>query len=112
MIRVLHHNQKVNQPWEVYVGRPSPLGNPFSPVATRIPTFRVRDRDEAIANYRAWLRERIQVGDVKVRKALEELKALYVQHQKLDLICWCHPKPCHASILREYLMKGTIDDPG
>lgn len=111
MIRVIHHHQKTNQPWEVYVGRPSPLGNPFSPIETRVPTFRVRDREEAVANYRVWLRERIEVGDVKVRKALEELRAVHTKYQKLDLVCWCHPQLCHASVLREYLMTGAINDP-
>lgn len=65
----------------VYVGRPSPWGNPFV-------TGKDGTRDEVIAKFEAYLMSSPEL----LRKCREEL------HGK-DLICWCHPKRCHADIL-------------
>ena len=51
-----------------YVGRPSPLGNPFR-------LGRESDRDLVIALYEVWLRERIETRD---RSVCKELTRLYV----------------------------------
>ena len=62
--------------YAVYVGRPSPWGNPF--VIGRDGT-----REQVIERYR-----------------LEVLP--YLDLQPLvgrDLVCWCSPLPCHADVL-------------
>src|SRR5690606_35695763 len=68
----------------VYVGRPGRWGNPFI-------MQHEGQRELVIAQYRAWLWEEIQSGQV----GLHELAAL---HQR-DLSCWCVPKACHADVL-------------
>lgn len=108
MIRVIHHNERVYTPWEVYVGRPSPLGNPFSHIKTTVPTFRVLTREEAIINYREWLAERVAKGDFKVMQALSELVLVHAKYRQLDLVCWCHPRPCHANVIAKYLSERII----
>ena len=68
--------------WEgVYVGRPSPWGNPFV-------IGRDGNRVEVIAQFRAYAERMLQAEP-------EWLKPL-VGH---DLVCWCAPKICHADVL-------------
>lgn len=64
----------------VYVGRPSPWGNPFD----------TGTREEKVENYRKWIMEWEQTG---LRQRIrDELRGK-------DLICFCKPKPCHADML-------------
>lgn len=78
-----------------YVGRPSPLGNPF----------RMRNESErarVIAKYDAWLRSKIAKGDKRV---CDELNRLYkiARDGELVLVCWCAPKACHADVIKRVL---------
>lgn len=69
--------------FDVYVGRPSPYGNPFV-------IGRDGSRDEVIAKYRAWLMAKPEL----VAQAKRELKGKV-------LACWCAPLACHADVLVE-----------
>jgi hypothetical protein len=68
----------------VYVGRPSPWGNPFE-------IGKHGTREEVIEKYRAWLGARPEL--------VERLRAL----EPHALECWCAPLACHASVLVEAL---------
>lgn len=88
----------------VYVGRPTPWGNPFEVGASYVyvngipmPTLfqperrPVDDATHAVALYREWL-------DTRPRRvaAIASLLAGY------DLACWCPlDQPCHADVLLE-----------
>jgi len=65
----------------VYVGRPTPFGNPFE-------IGRDGTRAEVIKKYEEWITTNIGLRN----KAKKELKGK-------SLICWCAPLPCHADIL-------------
>lgn len=67
-------------PFDVYIGRPGPWGNPFV-------IGRDGDRDEVIRRYEAWLLEQ---PDLVVR--LPELRGKV-------LGCWCAPRHCHGDVL-------------
>ena len=69
---------------DVYVGRPSPFGNPFH-------TKPGEDRMAVIARYQTYFMERIE-SDPEFRVAAEELKGKI-------LGCHCKPKPCHGDIV-------------
>jgi hypothetical protein len=78
MTRVVHCKKA---PYDVYIGRPGPWGNPFV-------LNREADRPKVIAEYRNWL---LTQPDL-VARAQRELK-----DQVLG--CWCAPKPCHGDVL-------------
>lgn len=78
---------------QVYVGRPSSLGNPF--VIGKDGT-----RADVVAKYRAWLEDRKDYPSV--RKELSRLLAI-AQKGPLELICWCAPQACHADVIKECL---------
>lgn len=76
----------------VYVGRPSPLGNPFSHLD--LPnTIRRADLVEAVESYREWLWGKIKSQDSAVMTALGALT------EKSILGCWCKPKLCHGDVI-------------
>lgn len=74
-------------PYDVYIGRPSKWGNPFSHKLGTRAQFVVASRAEAIARYRTWI-----LQQPALLQALPELKGK-------RLGCWCHPLPCHGDVL-------------
>ena len=96
MVAILVLNKRNAATRSEYVGRPSPLGNPFK-------LERESNRDAVIGQYEVWLRERITARDQRV---CEELNRLYVIARDaglLELVCWCAPKRCHAEVIRKVL---------
>ena len=68
----------------VYVGRPTKYGNPFI-VGVH------GEQGECVQQFEKWIETQPQlIADVK-----KELKGK-------DLICWCHPRRCHADVLLKY----------
>lgn len=84
--RVVHCRR---EPFDVYIGRPSKWGNPFSHIRGKetLAKHLVKDRDEAIARYRQWI-----LTQPQLLKDLGELKGKV-------LGCWCSPQRCHGEIL-------------
>ncbi len=72
-------------PFDVYVGRPGPFGNPFV-------LGKDGNREEVIAKYRAFVNEPQQFNFVQRLK--RELRGK-------TLGCWCAPKACHGDVLLE-----------
>lgn len=73
--------------YDVYIGRPSKWGNPFSHLPKTRADYRVDTREDAIQMYEAWIQTQPDL-----MRALGELKGKV-------LGCWCHPKPCHGDVL-------------
>lgn len=66
--------------YDVYIGRPSKWGNPFSIGVDGT-------RDEVVSKYEAYIMSRPQLLD-----SLQELEGKV-------LGCWCKPHVCHGDIL-------------
>lgn len=93
-IVVVHkHSPKRTGYKRVYVGRPTPLGNPF-----KVKPHGPYERDETIKLYRRWLAERV-LGDVDTPQR-RMLQALAAETQPLELACWCAPRACHADVIK------------
>jgi len=91
----------------VYIGRPSPLGNPFTHLSTSTRAkFKVATREEAVEKYRGWLQKALK-EDEEVRGAFENLVRFYRDFGHLTLVCHCAPKRCHGEILREMILKAA-----
>jgi hypothetical protein len=89
-------NKRHGAPGE-YIGRPSPLGNPF-PIGPVHGT-----RENVIDKYRAWLtciwnnggsgpelRELFRLADLALAGDLR-------------LLCYCAPKACHGDVIKEFI---------
>lgn len=89
-----------------YIGRPTPLGNPFvwEPNHKK-DEFKVFDREESIRKYKAWLLAMLDSDNPTSRMfmmLLDELKT----NECLTLICWCKPLNCHGDVIKELLLES------
>ena len=82
---------KYKESYDVYIGRGSKWGNPFTHISDKKTKadFVVNSRDEAIESYREWI-----VKQPQLLKDLHELKGK-------TLGCFCKPKECHGDVLVE-----------
>ena len=91
-------------PGQVYVGRPSPLGNPYA-------LGRDGSREQVIAQYRRWLWAQLQSPGSPQERELRRLLGL-ARSGELELLCWCAPLPCHAEVVRSALLWLTGQEGG
>lgn len=73
--------------FDIYIGRPSKWGNPFSHQIGTLAKFKVNSRKEAIDRYEEW-----------IKRQPELISSLHELKNKV-LGCWCSPKPCHGDVL-------------
>ena len=85
-------NKRSGEPYDVYIGRPSRWGNPFSHLPKSKAEVRVATREEAVAAYAKWLS----------MKLLDEPEFLEPLRGKV-LACWCRPAACHGDVIVELL---------
>jgi len=86
--RVVHCKRDA---YDIYIGRPSKWGNPFSHKSGTLAKFKVDTLEDAIAAYRKYITE----GEGKhLLNDLHELKGKVLGY-------WCSPWPCHGDILAE-----------
>lgn len=76
------------EPYDVYIGRGSIYGNPFSHKDGTTAKYKVATREEAIRRFDEWIQTKPGLM-VLVR---QELRGKV-------LGCWCRPKACHGEVL-------------
>ena len=78
------------QPGEtgVYIGRPSPLGNPFQ-------IGEHGDRGEVVALFKDYFLSKLAARDPEIEMAFRKLTP------NDNLICYCAPAPCHGHVIKE-----------
>jgi hypothetical protein len=78
----------------VYIGRPSPWGNPFTHLSSSLEgTYSVDTREEAVDKFRGYAQRRLAAEP-------EWLEAL---RYATALVCWCAPQSCHGQIIMELM---------
>ena len=77
MTRVVHCKK---EKYDIYIGRPSKWGNPFS-------IGKDGTREEVIQKYKEWISQQPEL--------LADLPSL----KGKVLGCWCKPQACHGDIL-------------
>ena|SRR5579859_2329756 len=85
-MKVVHCKKEA---YDVYIGRPSKWGNPFTHKDGTTAQIKVSSREEAVQKYREWL-----LQQENLLQDLHELKGKV-------LGCWCKPLSCHGDILLE-----------
>ena len=74
-------------PYNVYAGRPSRFGNPFSHEAGTLAQYRVGSREESIERHAAWFLS----NPALIERVKRELTGKVIG-------CWCAPKRCHCDV--------------
>ena len=104
MIQVVNkYAHKPDARHDVYIGRGSAFGNPFThrPLANSKAQFKCVSREAAIASYKSYFFDRIR-KDIEFRKKLKDLSDIS-KAGDLNLICFCKPKSCHGDIIKQFL---------
>lgn len=78
---------KRNSKYDIYIGRPSIWGNPFSHLNGTLAKYKAASRQDAINKYENYLR-----NNKELMSRLPELKGKI-------LGCWCKPLECHGDVL-------------
>jgi len=103
-IRVV--NKRTYKPKEgeraIYIGRPSPLGNPFV-----MESQTNSERERVIKAYRQWLYQQISDSQEVKDELNNVLEAAF--HFDVALVCWCAPKACHGDVIKEVIDKRLND---
>lgn len=87
-----------NDPYDIYIGRGSPFGNPYSDNPNSQAKWIVESRDESIRLYEQWVWN--QPSLIKqIRKDLKD---------KI-LGCYCKPLNCHGDILMKIAESPSIE---
>lgn len=84
--------------YDIYIGRPSKWGNPYSHREGTLAKYKVNTRTEAINCY-----------ENHIRNTPELFNSLYELKGKV-LGCHCKPKKCHGDILQAMVIKYTSED--
>ncbi|QOE32388.1 hypothetical protein CPT_Muenster_216 [Klebsiella phage Muenster] len=94
---------KYKEPYDVYIGRGSKWGNPFTHIKNRDTKaeFIVNTREESISKYREWIFDKIENGEITIDELLE------LSGKKLG--CFCKPKSCHGDVLVE-IVSALLDE--
>jgi len=88
MTKIVHCKK---EKYDIYIGRPSIWGNPFSHKEGTLAEFKVNSRKEAIEKYKEYI-----LNNPSLLDKLSDLK-------DKTLSCWCKPLPCHGDILIELI---------
>jgi len=82
--------------YDVYIGRPSIWGNPFSSKDNTLAEYKVSCKSEAIQRYEEYI------------ESNEFLKSKLSTLKNKRLGCWCKPKPCHGDVLLKMIEKYCV----
>lgn len=86
-VKVVHCKKEL---FDVYIGRPSKWGNPFTHKEGTTAKIIVSSREQAVSRYRDYLKKHPELMEA----AKKELKGKV-------LGCWCSPQACHGDVLME-----------
>jgi hypothetical protein len=105
MIIVVNKYKHVPTQNDFYIGRGSPLGNPFTgskELAKTKATVQCETPEIAIAACREYLQRAIANKDDVI---CAELNRIWLKAKTGDvyLVCFCSPKPCHGDIIKHLI---------
>lgn len=107
MITVVNKKKHVPTPDDVYIGRGSALGNPYTSLPADRKTkaeFRCSSREESLQKFTEYLNKKIEERDKIV---CDELNRIWKLSNKgnVNLVCYCVPSPCHGNIIKNIIDK-------
>lgn len=83
---------------DYYIGRPSPLGNPFK-------MRKEEDRDKVCNKYERFFQLMLNNEDSDITNELKKVYALGKDKDRVILGCYCSPRRCHGDTIANFLNK-------
>ena len=101
MITVVNKYKHTPTENDVYIGRGSVLGNPFTSIKDRQTKaeFICDTREESVEKFKEYLLGKIAEKD---KKLCDELNRIY-KMETVILVCFCKPKSCHGDFIKKII---------
>lgn len=105
MINIRNKHYEKGLPNEVYIGRGSKLGNPYSHLCGKN-EYHCETRDEAIDKYRPYFYD-VLLKDPAIQFWTSNIAVFQLENpdQDINLMCYCKPARCHGDVIKEYIEK-------
>jgi len=113
MIKITGNGKKVQS--GIYIGRPSPLGNPYNTKPSSITNQKTVSLQESLKKYRVYLIKELINKESKSYKIIKTLIQRVKDNKDIQLNCWCCYKEydmdnfiyqdnqCHGQIITEVI---------
>lgn len=94
-------------PEVIYIGRGSPLGNPYTHLKSKFPdVIHVKTREEAVKNYELTLRAELSLWMYTGHETPKVKAFIDIMHRlrngiPVNLECFCAPKLCHGHAIQK-----------
>jgi hypothetical protein len=110
MITVVNKHKHKGTQFDFYIGRGSPLGNPWTHLSSRmtLAKYQATSRDDAIAKYTIWLTLELREPHSAAAREFNRILKIAQSHD-VWLVCYCKPRPCHGDIIKK-LMENLLFD--
>ena len=103
MITVVNKRTHIPTEYDVYIGRGSLVGNPFTHMKGKTKAQEiVLSREEAIEKYKEWIVEQYK-SNKEVKRFIKTLARKELVGEEIYLVCYCMPLACHGSILKKMI---------
>lgn len=105
MICVVNKHTHIPTQNDVYVGRGSVLGNPYTSIQNQQTKaqYVCSTREESITSFYQYIQDKIKQKDKVICDELNRIWKLAKSGQNVNLVCYCTPKSCHATIIKKIL---------
>ena len=85
------------QEGDFYIGRGSPLGNPYKIAPGGY------SRKQVLDLYKKWFQQQWDQNNPDVKFAISQIHHRYMRKLPSRLICFCAPLPCHGDIIKKFI---------
>ena len=104
MILVVNKHKHSPTENDVYIGRGSILGNPYTSIKGKKTKakFFCDSREESIKSFEKYIREKIENKDKVVCEELNRIWKL-AKEGEVNLVCFCKPKSCHGDVIKNII---------
>jgi hypothetical protein len=94
-ITVVNRHYHAASAQDIYIGRPSSLGNPFV-------IGKDGNREEVINKYKAWISGQMKSNN-RIKNALAYIVKRVKDGDAISLVCYCAPQLCHGDIIKSII---------
>lgn len=110
MIKVKNKHNSKPESNDIYIGRGSILGNPFTHLNLEKTKaeFYCKSREDAISNYEDYILNKIKNNDEIICNEINRLTDL-AKKKDINLVCFCKPKSCHGDIIKKIIEKNIFN---
>ena len=107
----IHKEDHTTENCNYYIGRGSPLGNPYTHIKDKqtLAKYICDTREEAINNYEKYFNE-MYGTDKKFTDYFDEIYSHYKNGEDVYLQCFCKPLSCHGDFISKMLQKKLLKE--